>query len=137
MDVKEILEDEDLNDFIYHKDRPHSTTRKYKARIRDYCIFHDNLPSELLEEAENEAKNPEISFRQRNIKKRLRTYRLHLKSKGLSQKTIQDKISTIRTFYRYNQIELPYGNSGTKRVQRLETDEDIPDRETIDRKSVV
>ncbi len=59
---EEIFEDGDLKDFVYHKDRPNSTTRKYKGRIKDYCMFQDMLPTELLEEAESEAKNPEIQF---------------------------------------------------------------------------
>ena len=129
--LEEILRDEDLNDFVYHKNRPESTTRKYKGRLKDYCIYHNMLPMELLEEAEAEAKNPEISFRRRKIRMRLINYRQHLKSKGLADKTIMDKISTVRTFYKYYQIDLPYGNNGSKRVQKLETDEDIPDCETI------
>lgn len=131
IEVEKILKDGDLKDFVTHKDRPESTKRKYNGRIKEYCMFHNMLPSELLEEAEVEAKNSEISFRKRKIRMRLLNYREHLKSKELADKTITDKISTVRTFYRYFQIDLPIGNNGSKRVQRLETDEDIPDREII------
>lgn len=134
MKKEEIYKDDELTVFLADGDRSESTKRKYRQRIATYCIFVDMKPSELLKEAIEDEKNPKLSESERKKKllKKLLLYKEYLKNnKKLSQRSVSDYLTTIRSFYRFGQIELPQMRNGNRQVQKLETDEDIPDRETI------
>ena len=132
MKKEEIYEDDELIAFLADGDRKESTKKKYKQRIAEYCIFMNMKPSELLKEATEDEKKLSGIERRKKLLKKLLLYKEYLKNKKkLGQRSVSDHLTIIRSFYRYGQIELPQMRNGNRQVQKLETDEDIPDQEII------
>ncbi len=83
-----------------------STKQSYRIVFNKYCNFHQRTLEELLEEAEKEEEE-RIPLKQRKIKENLLSFQLYL-SKNYTYNTVQNDMGKIKTFYRTNEIELPY-----------------------------
>lgn len=129
---RKVSEDEELKSFLADRDRSEGTKNQYEFWILGYCYFHNKTPTELLDEAIKEEQNPQLHASRRKIKKRILQYKEYLKNRrNISPKVLQNHITIIKAFYKFSEIEFPNIDNGAKVKRRLETDEDLPSRETI------
>lgn len=103
---QDIKKDECFMDFIESRDVGESTKRSYLHRITRYCDFIGRMPTELIEEAEEE-QDQGIKTRKRKIKRYLIDYKYHLENQGSTPTAIKNHISTVRSFYRSFDIDVP------------------------------
>lgn len=83
-----------------------STTTRYKLVLTAYCNFNDMPLSALLNEADLEEEKG-VRMKRRKIKKRLLSYREHIQNQGKQVSTINKELSTLLSFYRSQEIEVP------------------------------
>ena len=82
------------------------TINAYEHTFKKYCNFHSTSLDELLEEAEKDEMSS-LPVKYRSIKQRLQSFQVYL-SKNYKYNTVKVEMSRIKTFYRTNEIELPY-----------------------------
>ena len=130
LEMDEIRKDEEIIDFFRAKNRRESTEMAHLKRLRAFCNFIDKKPVELIHEADDEEEN-KIRMKKRHIRKYFIDYSEYLRNRGLSQYTISNHFSSIKTFYRNSEIELPHISiSSTSEVKR-DRNEAIPSKEDI------
>ena len=126
----DIKNDEEIQDFLRAKPRRESTEIEHLKRLGLYCNFLGKLPVELIEEAEDDEENG-IRMKKRRIRKYFLEYSEHLRDKGRSQYTISNHFSSIKSFYRNSEIELPNLTINSKSEVKRDRDESIPSKEDI------
>lgn len=99
-----------LNDFFkqFCRDRniKKSTVEGYSVALNQYCDFHGESISYLIEEALCDEEN-KIPLKDRKLKKRLLDFRSYLLNNGFSSSTSKTYFSKIKTFYLHFEIEIP------------------------------
>lgn len=132
--LKKVREDTDLKNFLEDRDRTEGTKKQYENWIFNYCFFHQMTPTELVNEAINEEQqqNPKIHASRRKIKRRVLEYKEHIKKgNDLAPKVLQNRITIIKAFYTFSEIQFPKISNSAKVKRRLETDEDLPNSKQI------
>lgn len=71
-----------------------------------YCCSQDKYLHDLLNEAKREEKSIE-KLSDRKIGQRLNDFEQYLKDVGYAERTIRDRVKTVRSFYRGENITLP------------------------------
>lgn len=123
-----VKEDFIMQEFILERNLAKSSIRGYHNALNIYCRFQKQTLQELIIEADTEA-DKRIKPKNRTIKRRLQTFRTHL-LQNKEYGTVMDYMTKIKSFYRHQEIEIPYINPlkhGTKQIMY----EDIPQREHI------
>jgi integrase len=129
-EMDDIKNDEEIIDFLRAKNRRKSTEDVHLKRLRAYCNFIGKKPVELINEAVDDEEN-RIRIKKRRIRKYFIDYSEHLRNGGRSQYTIANHFSSIKTFYRNSEIELPsIPINSTSEVKRARS-ESIPSKEDI------
>lgn len=129
---QKVKQDTDLKTFLADRDRKEGTKIQYEHWISEYCYYHQMTPSELIDEAIKDEQNPKIHSSRRKLKSKILSYKEHMKKeKELSPKVIQNRITIIKAFYNFFDIELPTIDNSAKIKRRLETDEDLPSNKQI------
>lgn len=109
---EQIEEDELVKEFLGSRPIKYPTIKNYLMRFWHYSNFTGKLPSELIEEAENEEEQ-KIRTRHRKIKTYLNDFRTYLETleyapgKNYSEITISRSITDIKTFYHFFDIDTP------------------------------
>lgn len=99
MQIRDIREDECVQDFLRSRRIRDSTKKEYIQRIKTYSSFLNKTPSELINEGESE-EEAGIKKRKRKIKTYFYDFIDYLeKDREVSEQTIQLHISTISSFY--------------------------------------
>ena len=102
----DITNDRHIKDFYRTRNLREGTQRLYDTILKQYCLFTEKSPTELIEEAEKDEID-RIRMKDRKIKKYLLEYSEYLENKGKAPSYIDRIISTVRTFYSEYDIELP------------------------------
>lgn len=124
------LEDEKiLTEIKNTKDLSPNTMRNYKVILKLYPQFHQTSMTKLLEEADDEEEQ-RIRMKKRKIKQRILDFREHLQKQEKATGTINTRIATIKSIYRFYEIELP-SIPDLKSRQKAETINDIPTKKQI------
>lgn len=106
-----------------------NTRRNYLTGLQEY-VDHTGLnPDELIADADKEVRAG-ILARDRTLKKRLISYRKHLKEKGLAVNTRRSHMSGVRSFYKAFDHEIPNIGREEKALSKPEH-LDIPNKEDI------
>lgn len=108
-----------------------STIKSYTWHLNKYSQFTGLTPTELIEEAETDEREG-VEKRKRRIKKHLLGFYQHLQDQGHTPLTIRSTLTTIRSFYRELDIEVPRLKIKTK-PQTREGAEEIPNADHIRR----
>lgn len=130
LEIVDMENDEEINDFLRAKPRRESTKTEHIIRLRAFCNFIDKKPVELIKEAEDEEEN-RIRMKKRRIRKYFIDYSEYLRNSGLSQYTIHNHFSSIKSFYRNAEIELPNVAINSKSEVKRSKGESIPSKEDI------
>ena len=108
--MKTIRSDPLILEWLSGIDASKSTFDNYAHAMRRYTDFTGMTPLQLLEEAESEITGG-VLMRQRKIKGYLIGFRSMVKDKGLAPKTISNLMTGAKSFYRFNDIDLPNLNN--------------------------
>lgn len=87
-------------------DRKENTKEIYIDSMRAYTEFLNKTPQELIEEAEDEIING-LLMRKRAINTDLRRFREHLEECGNAPMSVKGRVTAVRSFYKFNNIQLP------------------------------
>jgi site-specific recombinase XerD len=92
----EIKNDPVFIEFISNKELADSTKRIYAYRLKDFSVFLDKSPSDILYDSES-----------CRIEENLYRFIENMREEGKSEITIQNNLDTIRTFYNSYNMNLP------------------------------
>lgn len=125
----DIGNDELVKEFFLTKNIRESTKKHYILRLRRYCTFIGKTPTKMIEEAESEEEE-RIRMRKRKIRSYLLSWFDEMQKNGYAQNTINSNLTSVKTFYRSFEIELPqFTKTPSKRKNKLF--EKIPTKEDI------
>lgn len=130
LNIDDIENDKEIIDFLRSKPRRKSTEITHIQRIRIFCNFLGKKPAELIKEAE-EDENNRIRMKKRRIRKYFIEYSKYLRDKGRSQYTISNHFSSIKSFYRNSEIELPQISINSRSELKRARNESIPSKKDI------
>lgn len=117
--------------FIISRNLSSSSQRLYKAALTDYSQFNKMSLQELIDEADQEEEN-NIRAKKRKIKERLINYRIHKIETKTPYNTLNSYFSCVKTFYRHNEIEIPYMPHANIKKEFHERYSDIPTKKDIE-----
>ncbi|MGI6481686.1 MAG: tyrosine-type recombinase/integrase [Methanobacterium sp.] len=107
-----------------------STKRNYRIHLETYQKVTGLTLTELIEEAESE-EDLGIRPRNRKIKKHLKKFHKYLENEDYTTLSVKINLSSIRSFYRYFDIELPNQRSKYKKDKINITTDDLPGKKEI------
>jgi integrase len=106
-----VEKDKWLSDWVAEC-RADRTKYGYAVVMKGYCTFRGMTPTELLREAESDAKKP---FEEKTLKHELIRYRTYLRGNQISEITIKSYMAAIMSFFRFFGVSLPeIKNGGAK-----------------------
>lgn len=126
----DLENDKEIIDFLRAKPRRKSTELTHIQRLKIFCNFLGKKPVELIKEAE-EDENNRIRMKKRKIRKYFIEYSKYLRDYGRSQYTISNHFSSIKSFYRNSEIELPHIEINSKSELKRARNESIPSKQDI------
>ncbi|TMS41009.1 MAG: site-specific integrase [Methanobacterium sp.] len=121
----DIKRDKLFKDFVRQKNIKSTTEKIYVRRLKFYCDFVGLRPKQLIEEAENEIKNPNILPRDRKIKSYLLDFIDYYRKKGKSDGLIGDIVTTVKAFYTHFEVTLPKVETPSNRKNQRNTLDEI------------
>jgi integrase len=102
----DITNDPAITDWFDAKWKALSTKENYLKAIRDYCEFTGKMPSELLDEAEEQF-DKRLPMRKISVNRYVIDFRKLLNTRNLAPRTKELYMTGIKAFYRHYKIELP------------------------------
>jgi len=100
------MSDELLDKYFIEKNLKDSSKKGYISALRKYESFHNLSMDELIDEAKKEEK-ANIPLKDRTIKQRLISFRQYMIISSLSSNTSQTYFIKVKSFYKFNDIEMP------------------------------
>jgi integrase len=125
-----IDSDPTFKDFLDARNIRERTRENYKYHLKNYCQITDKTPTQLIEEAEEE-EDSGIRLRKRKIKRYLAKFKEDYTERGYSENHIKIGLTSVRTFYRAFEIQLPQLTLKTKNEEVFESIEELPTTEEI------
>ena len=129
---EEIRNSESFNYFLLIKTRTEKTNNRYLSDLTDYCHFNNMSIDDLIAEAKREQKD-NITLSERNLKMRLIKFRGYLRNQGFAEKHIKTRFRNVKSFYKHNDVEIPFIPKDTKQYDRQLRYDEIPTKEDIKR----
>lgn len=129
---EEIRNSESFNYFLTIKTRTKKTNDRYLSDLTDYCDFNKMGIDDLIDEA-NKEEEAGIRKNKRKLKTRLINFRGYLRSKGYAEKHVKTRFRNVKSFYKQNEIELPFIPKDTKQYDRQLRHDEVPSKEDIKR----
>ena len=118
-----------VKEFFLSRNIRNSTKRHYILRLKKYCNFIGKTPTKMIEEAEEEEED-RLRMRKRKIRSYLLSWPDEMEKEGYSQNSISSNVTSVKTFYRSFEIELPqFTKTSIKHQSKLF--EKIPTKEDI------
>lgn len=125
-----VLTDEKVREFLNIRDKQLSpgTIKNYISILTNYSKAIEKLPSEWIQEADNEM-DAGIKRDERKINKYFEIFLENMKNDDKSEITISRSFTDIKTFYRYFKIDTP--NNPVKRT--VKHDDNLITKEELKR----
>lgn len=95
-----------LIDYIEQSNLKRNTKVSKITHLTLYCCSQDKYIFDLLNEAKREEKSIE-ELSERKIGKRLDSFEKYLEDEGYAKKTVRDRVKTVRSFYRRENVTVP------------------------------
>ena len=125
-----MIENTLLDKFYTDRNIKENTCKGYVSAISKYVEFHHKNLDFLISEAQDDENN-NIILKNRKIKNRLLSFRIHLFKTELSNNTIKTYLSRIKTFYKHFEIEIPELPPAKYNIEYETNYLDIPSKEDI------
>lgn len=130
MECKALMGDKYIKDWLSGIGAKSKTKSTYIDCIRSYTEFLRKAPEQIILESEADIKSGKL-MRERVIFDDLRDYREYLENQDLAPLTIKQRLTGVRSFFNFYNIQLPVlPRSATNAVSLLENRE-IPKKEDI------
>ena len=129
---EEIRNSESYNYFLSIKTRTKKTNDRYLSDLTDYCDFNNMGIDDLIAEA-NQEEDAGIRKNKRKLKTRLVNFRGYLRTKGYAEKHIKTRFRNVKSFYKHNDIELPFIPEDTKQYDQQLRHDEVPTKDDIKR----
>jgi integrase len=129
MDISNVQKDPTFIEYLEDKLLKPRSEEVYTYHMYNYCKATNMLPTELLEEAEEEDAGG-IRLRKTKVRIHLKAFEKYMEDKDFSKNHSQIAMSSIRNFYDHYDIELPH-KKRNKIPKNHETFEDLPTKEEI------
>lgn len=130
MEFKELKQDKYIKDWLSGVKAKPTTRKGYIDSMRAYTEFLQKTPEQLIEESEEDIESGRL-MRKRKIFNELREFREHLENSDLAPMSIKAKITGVRSFYNYYNIQLPVLPRSDTRTTPLIENKEIPKKEDI------
>lgn len=129
MDISDIKEDPRFADYLEEKSLRERTIENYSYHMLKYCNVTGMTPSELLDEAFEEAENRTPLWKSK-LKEHLKDLADFLAEKDYTKQHQESVIGAVRNFYHWHEIQLPRPRP-IKAEKTHVTIEDIPTNDEI------
>lgn len=116
--IQTIYNDELFKEFCMLRNLKQSSIKSYAVVLKSYVEIQQTTLTKLIQEADEEEEKG-IRTSKRKIKQRLNKYKIELQKQKLTDRTINDRITKIRTFYSQFDITPPKITKNT--VKNIET----------------
>jgi len=130
MKSKELKQDKYIKDWLSGVKAKPTTRKGYIDSMRAYTEFLQKTPEQLIEESEEDIEYGRL-MRKRKIFNELREFREHLENSDLAPMSIKAKITGVRSFYNYYNIQLPVLPRSDTSTTPLMENKEIPKKEDI------
>lgn len=124
MKIPELQKDILIQDWL--NTSGNATASTYLLGIQHYTEWIQKTPTELIDEAEAEAF---LIMRKRKIKMYLTNFKMFLMEKKLAPLTVKSYLTSVKSFYRFYDIELP--NLPKNKTTTLQKNNKIPDKNDL------
>jgi len=105
-----------------------NTEKSHIQGLKAYCDFTGKTPDQLILEAKADKTIPDIE--DRRIGDELLLFRESLVKAGLSPATVRIRMNSVKSFFRHNNIEIPYLGR-QKRVNCMPNHKAIPTKDDV------
>ncbi|AKB27931.1 hypothetical protein MSSIT_1212 [Methanosarcina siciliae T4/M] len=130
MKYAELKEDKYIKAWLSGIGAKTNTREIYTDSIRAYTDFLEKTPETIILESEDDIKNG-LLMRERKISSELTKFREKLEESGSAPMSIKGRLSGIRSFYRFYNIQLPVLPRSTTTARPLLKHRDIPNKKGI------
>ena len=134
MKLSQKVKDEEIfKEFCVDRGIRKSTINGYKYALQKYSDFTGKTLEDLIIEAEKE-EDSGLRLKRRKINRYLRDFELNLREINFSEGSIEQILMLVKSFYRYNEIELPRTKrTCVRKARKQETIDDLPKMKEIRR----
>ena len=101
-----------IDNVAYSHSKSENTEREYKHNLSRFCEFIGKTPEQILEEYEGMT---DREFR-RQYARYVRALISHLMNEGYSPSTVVNSVTTVKSFFKYNDLPLGHIPVGRRRV---------------------
>ena len=130
MKVSELQNDPLIKEWFKHVRAKPNTEKSYLMGMQFYTEFTGMTPTQMIEEAEDEI-DARIRPRKQKIKGYMIGFREYLENKKVAPNTIENRMRSVRSFYRSNDIVIPELQRNECAAMPLEAHKGIPEKEEI------
>ena len=130
MKYNELKEDPYIKNWLSGIGAKPNTRAIYTDSMRAYTEFLQKTPKQIIDESEEDIASGKI-MRKRKIVADLREFREHLESSDLAPMSIKGRLTGIRSFYKFNEIQLPVLPRSTTIARPQMKHREIPTKEDI------
>ncbi|WP_440947629.1 tyrosine-type recombinase/integrase [Methanosarcina sp. T3] len=130
MKFNELKQDTYIKNWLSGIGAKTSTREIYTDSMRAYTDFLEKTPQQLIEESEEEILSG-LLMRKRRIVSDLREFREYLENSDAAPMSIKGRMTAVRSFYRYYDIQLPFLPKSTTKARPPFKHRDIPTKDDI------
>lgn len=130
MRVGELKEDKTIKEWLSSIRASDNTKRVYLEGMQAFTEWVKKTPEELLTEAEDEIKAG-LLMRRRKIKSYFSEFRENLEKKELAPLTVKSRMTSISSFYKSNNIDLPIIPRSINKAKPQRKRREIPTKEGL------
>ncbi|AKB61762.1 tyrosine-type recombinase/integrase [Methanosarcina mazei] len=128
MKYSELEDDPIIQEWLSLASAKKTTRKSYIDSMRAYTDFLKKTPAQLIEETDKVDNTKAIA---KKIFGELRLFKEHLEKSGLAPMSVKSRIAAVKSFYKYNFVELPtLSRSGTTATTLFENKK-VPKKEDI------
>ena len=126
MKLEELKDNKKVKRWFRDTNAAQATRHNFLYAMQQYTNFLNMTPEELLDEAEQQGT---LSSTKRDLKDHILDFREHLQQKGLSDGTVKNRITSIRSFY--VSFEIPFPKIRGERSKTIVENDKIPTKEDL------
>lgn len=130
MKAKELEQNSFIKEWLTGINAKKATRETYLQGMQEYTDFTNKTPDKLILEAEQEIRDG-LLLRERALKKDIPNFREALEKRQLSALTIKSRLVAIKSFFKYNGIQIPALPRSTMNATPEEKRKEIPTKKDI------
>lgn len=130
MYVKELKEEKYIKDWLSGIGAKKTTREGYTDSLRAYTEFLNKTPKQIIIESEEDIKSGKL-MRERRVFDEIREFRESLESSDIAPMSIKARLTGVRSFFSFYNIQLPVLPRSTTSARPLKENREIPDKEDI------